>query len=107
MKEQHTNTFLVELIEKQSIRHLPIAVDIVLFNGNIELKAFRVYEFDEKNSKIKGMTLHEEYAYQKEDREPNMAIFHVNEIKSIQNSSASYSYLNDFDQIELIKFNIR
>lgn len=77
---QDTKFFLKELIEKQSAKHLPIAVDIVLFNGNIELKAFRIYELMKKET-LKGMTLQEEYAYTKEQRSPVIAVFRISEIK--------------------------
>ncbi|MFN8416843.1 MAG: hypothetical protein U0U66_10990 [Cytophagaceae bacterium] len=101
--EQDTKEFLKELIEKQSIKHLPIAVDIILANGNIELKAFRIYEYDDKRNIVKGMTLQEEYAFMKEHRKPVCAIFKIVEIKSIQNSTAGYSYLNELDQVEQLK----
>lgn len=95
--------FLIDLLEKQASKHTPIAVDIILLNGNIELKAFRIYEFDSRKNMVKGMTLQEEYAYLKEDRVPVMASFKTSEIKNIQNSTAGYSYLNDLEQIEHLK----
>lgn len=86
---------LSEIIEKQKIKKHHIALDITLFNGNIRLVSFRLYELIEALGQIKGMTMIEEYKYIREEREPVFAYFNVSEIADLEPSSSNYLFLNE------------
>ena len=85
---------LLEIVKKQKSKRHHIALDINLHNGNILLKSFRLYEFDKATNIIKGMTMHEEYAYLREGREPIFAYFNLSEIKQLDISTSNYLFLS-------------
>ena len=86
---------IIDIVEKQrsKVHHIP--VDLTLCNGNITLKAFRIYTFDEAHQTLKGMTLNEEYSYLREDREPVFAVFSLSDIKTIEASGSNYLFLTE------------
>jgi len=86
---------LVDVLKKQKTKVHHIALDFVLLNGNIHLKSFRLYDFNEKENIIKGMTMQEEYSYLREDREPVFAYFNLKEIKSLDASVSNYLFLTE------------
>ena len=77
---------LKEIIDSNKNNNLQIPVDIVLNNGNILLKGFRVLEFDDTLGKIKGLTMLEEYSYPRENREPVFCQISLNDIKDLHQS---------------------
>lgn len=94
MEQSEIKSKLVEILKKQEAKLHHIALDILLHNGNILLKSFRLYDFDEATDTIKGMTMHEEYAYLREYRDPVFAYFNLNEIKQLETSVSNYLFLN-------------
>ena len=94
MEQSDIKSKLIEILKKQEAKVHHIALDINLYNGNIVLKSFRLYDFDAKTNTIKGMTMHEEYAYLREDREPVFAYFQLKEIKQLDTAIANYLFLN-------------
>lgn len=84
---------VLETVKSQQTKSQHIPLDIILINGNIHLKGFRIYEYDEKKQTIKGMTMQEEYSFLREHRQPVFAIFHLNEIKEIDLSDCNYFFL--------------
>lgn len=84
-----------DIIEKQRAKVHHIPVDLILLNGNITLKAFRIYTFDERHQTIKGMTMNEEYSYLRENREPVFAVFPLTEIKELDASNSNYLFLTE------------
>jgi len=95
MQQFEIKSTLVDIIRKQKRKRHHIALDINLFNGNILLKSFRLYEFDRSKNIIKGMTMHEEYAYLREGREPIFAYFNLKEIKELDISTSNYLFLTE------------
>lgn len=94
MQELDIKSKLVEILKNQKTKRYHIALDINLHNGNLQLKSFRLYEFDKTTDIIKGMTMHEEYAYLREGREPIFAYFNVTEIKQLDISNSNYLFLS-------------
>ena len=94
MQDFDIKSTLVEILKKQKTKRHHIALDINLYNGNILLKSFRLYDFDKSKDVIKGMTMHEEYAYLREGREPIFAYFNLNEIKQLDISTSNYLFLS-------------
>jgi|GEM_PF-1327829 hypothetical protein len=84
---------VLETIKSQQTKSQHVPLDIVLKNGNIHLKGFRIYEYDEKRQTIKGMTMQEEYSFLREHRQPVFAIFHLNEIYEMDSSDCNYFFL--------------
>ena len=83
MQELDIKSKLVDVVKKQKTKRHNTALDINLLNGNILLKSFKLYDFDQSTGVIKGMTMQEEYAYLREDREPIFAYFNLSEIKNL------------------------
>jgi hypothetical protein len=77
---------LKQIVDTQKTRSFKIPVDIILTNGNILLKGFRIVEFDDAVGKIKGLTMLEEYSHAREGREPVFCQFALNDIKDIHQS---------------------
>lgn len=94
MQDFDIKSKLVEILKKQKTKRHHIALDINLHNGNILLKSFRLYDFDKTTDVIKGMTMHEEYAYLREEREPIFAYFNLSEIKELDVANANYLFLS-------------
>lgn len=94
MEQSDIKSKLVEIVKKQKTKRHHIALDINLHNGNILLKSFRLYDFDKSADIVKGMTMHEEYAYLREDREPIFAYFNISEIKQLDISTSNYLFLS-------------
>ena len=82
---------LREILDSQRNKAFGIPVDIVLNNGNILLKGFRILEFDDRRGNIKGLTMLEEYAHAREGRDPVFCQFALNDIKDICQSEFSIS----------------
>ncbi len=82
---------LKQILDSQRNKALRIPVDIILNNGNILLKGFRILEFDDSRGKIKGLTMLEEYAHTREGREPVFCQFALNDIKDIYQSELPVS----------------
>ena len=80
---EHT---LKQIVDTQKNRSNRIPVDIILANGNILLKGFRIVEFDDTIGKIKGLTMLEDYSHTREGREPVFCQFALNDIKDIYQS---------------------
>jgi hypothetical protein len=76
--------FINTILKHQHKKHRHVLVDIVLINGNITLRYFRIYHFDKKTKTIKGMTWQEEYTFLREDRDPVYCILDLKEIKSLR-----------------------
>ena len=95
MEQAEIKSKLSEIVKKQKNKRHHIALDITLFNGNIRLVSFRLYELDEKLSQVKGMTMIEEYKYIKEEREPVFAYFNVSEIADLEVSTSNYLFLSE------------
>ncbi len=74
---------LRQIVDSQKTRSFKIPVDIILANGNILLKGFRILEFDDHVGKIKGLTMLEDYSHAREGREPVFCQFALQEIKDI------------------------
>lgn len=76
---------LIQLIEtvlkEQNNRFQKIATDIKITNGNILLRAFRIYDIDWNEGILKGLTFQEEYAHARENRDPVFCFLKLNEIK--------------------------
>lgn len=94
MEQSEIKSKLAEILKRQKNKRHHIALDINLHNGNILLKSFRLYDFDKSSDVIKGMTMHEEYAYLREGREPIFAYFNLNEIKELDIANANYLFLS-------------
>lgn len=77
---------LKQIVDTQKSASNKIPVDIILTNGNILLKGFRIVEFDDTMGKIKGLTMLEEYSHAREGREPVFCQFALNDIKDIYQS---------------------
>ena len=60
-----------------------IVVNLLLHNGNILLKSFHITHWDPISQTLSGLTMNEEYAYQKEERKPVYCLFNITEIKDI------------------------
>ena len=86
---------VLETLKAQSLKSQHIPVDIILKNGNIGLKGFRIYEFDEAKQTITGMTMQEEYSYLREHRKPVFAHFHLQEILEMDSSDCNYFFLTE------------
>jgi hypothetical protein len=82
---------LKQILDSQRNKALRIPVDIILNNGNILLKGFRILEFDDSRGNIKGLTMLEEYAHAREGREPVFCQFALNDIKDIYQSELPVS----------------
>lgn len=95
MEQTDIRDKLLEIMMKQKIKMHHIALDITLFNGNITLVSFRLYEFDEVKNRIKGMTMIEEYTYIREGREPVFAYFDLSEIAHLESSTTNYLFLSE------------
>jgi len=95
MEQAEIKQKLSEIVKKQKSKRHHIALDITLFNGNITLSSFRLFEFDETKGNIKGMTMIEEYKYIREDREPVFAYFNISEIADLETSTSNYLFLNE------------
>jgi hypothetical protein len=67
--------------QMHSFTHIP--ADIRLSNGNILLRSFRIYEVDLDHQHVVGLTLQEEYAHTRENREPVYCTLKLSEIKEI------------------------
>jgi hypothetical protein len=96
MKSNYTHmaTFentLRDILDSQRRKSFRITVDIVLNNGNILLKGFRIIEFDDRQGNIKGLTMLEEYAHTREGREPVFCQFALNDIKDMYQSELPVS----------------
>jgi hypothetical protein len=74
---------LKEVLLKQGNSFKKQEIDIRLFNGNILLRSFHLYEVDLRACLIKGLTAQEEYSSAREGREPSYAIFKFEEIKEL------------------------
>ncbi|WP_018341478.1 hypothetical protein [Cytophaga aurantiaca] len=94
MQQFDIKSKLVEILKKQKSKRHHIALDIHLHNGNILLKSFRLYDFDKTTDVIKGMTMHEEYAYLREGRDPVYAYFNITEIKQLDSATSNYLFLS-------------
>lgn len=90
---ENLESLILQLLEKQGKKHHHIPLDIVLWNGNILLKSFRLYAYDEQLQQIKGMTMQEEYAYLRENREAVFAYFFLYEIRAIEKAHSNYIFL--------------
>jgi len=95
MGQKEIRTKLKDILKKQKTKRHHIALDITLFNGNITLNSFRLYDFDEVKNQIKGMTMIEEYTYLREYREPVFAYFNLTEIAELESSTSNYLFLNE------------
>ncbi|MBC7451135.1 MAG: hypothetical protein H7259_06565 [Cytophagales bacterium] len=84
---------IIQFLEKQEKKHHHIPLDVLLFNGNILIKSFRVYGYDERKQVVKGMTIQEEYSYLRENRDPVFAYFTIKEIKEISKSASNEIFL--------------
>ena len=103
MKQSDIRKTLVDILKKQETKVHHIALDLILLNGNIQLKCFRLYDFDEKENVIKGMTMQEEYSYLRENREPAFAYFTLKEIKSLDIAVSNYLFLKEpvYDKVAI------
>jgi hypothetical protein len=82
---------LRQILDSQRNKAFRIPVDIILNNGNILLKGFRILEFDDHQGNIKGLTMLEEYSHAREGREPVFCQFTLNDIKDIYQSELPVS----------------
>jgi hypothetical protein len=83
-----------EILKIQKSRKSQISLDVLLHNGNILMKSFRLYDFTSSTDLIKGLTMHEEYAFLRENREPVFAYFNLSEINDIEISDSSHLFLS-------------
>jgi len=83
---------LKEVLLKQGNSFKKQEIDIRLFNGNILLRSFHLYEVDLRSSVIKGLTAQEEYSSAREGRKPVFGIFKFEEIKEIICSELELEY---------------
>lgn len=67
-----------------------IPVTIILKNGNIVLKDFKILAV--KGNTITGITKQEEYFAPREDREPVYSYFKLDEIKAVEWSGVELVY---------------
>ncbi len=74
ISEQSNNTALLPMYE-----YLP--VDVVLRNGNIILKSFKLIALEGQT--IKGLTRQEEYSAPREGRSPVYCFLEISEIKDL------------------------
>jgi len=88
-----------EILKYQKNKKGHILLDVLLYNGNILMKSFRLYDFTSSTYLIKGMTMHEEYAFLRENREPVFAYFNLSEINEIEISDSSHLFLSKPIQI--------
>jgi len=80
------------ILKEQHKKHRHVLVDIILLNGNISLRYFRIHLYDKKTKVIKGMTWQEEYSFLREDRDPVYCNLHVSEIKSLKCEEVKIDY---------------
>lgn len=71
----------VLLLQKENKRSLPVG--IVLKNGNLQVKAFKIMSFDSSKEMLEGLTRLEIYSSMREKREPVICRFRLSEIKDI------------------------
>jgi len=83
------------ILKEQSDRFHKMAVDIKIINGNILLRAFRIYDVDWKTGILKGLTFQEEYAYARENRDPVYCILKLDEIKELSAPELGLEYSVD------------
>lgn len=75
LDEQHLKKAIIP-----SFRYIP--TDIILKNGNITLRGFRLHQLKDNNTLI-GLTWQEEYAAPRESRAPELCTLPLNEIKRV------------------------
>lgn len=83
-----------QVLKVQTKRNRKVAVDIVISNGNILLRSFRILELDIKNGKIKGLTRQEEYIAIREQRESIYCTLKLDEIKELSVLELGLEYIN-------------
>jgi hypothetical protein len=88
-----------EILKIQRSRKSYLALDVLLHNGNILMKSFRLYDYISSTDVIKGLTMHEEYAFLRENREPVFAYFNLIEINEIEIADSSHLFLSKPIQI--------
>ncbi len=106
MKQAEIKNKLKDIIKKQTVKRPHIALNITLYNGNIKLSSFRLYEFDEAKNQIKGMTMLEEYTYSKEEREPVFAVFNLSEIAYLQRATYDYVFPSESRSVSVMNDHI-
>ena len=72
------------LLRKQNSKNTKIPVDLVLNNGNINLRLFHLIDYDGSTSTIKGLTQQEEYSYVREYRDPVFCYIGLDDVKELQ-----------------------
>lgn len=85
------------VLKKQKSRKRHIPVDLVMVNGNILLREFRLYDYDKKQKQLKGLTHREEYSHPREDREPVYCILHLSEVRNLYCPELGIDYPAGFD----------
>ncbi|MBX9851422.1 MAG: hypothetical protein K2X86_06640 [Cytophagaceae bacterium] len=88
-----------QIIKEQENSFQPIPVDIRIFNGNILLRSFRIYEVDFAQNTLIGLTLQEEYAHARENREPIDCILKISEIKELICPELDLYYSSEPDMV--------
>lgn len=77
------STIINEILKEQKDSFTPFYADIVLLNGNIQIRALHIVEFDPHTKILKGITSAEEYRYPREEREPEYCYLKLSEIKEL------------------------
>ena len=90
IKEQHNK--VTTIMGKQ---YFP--VDIILANGNILLRAFRI--IDLAGDKITGITWKEEYSAPRERREPVYSYFDLDEIASLRCEDLEVEFVRETSKL--------
>jgi hypothetical protein len=86
---------MIETILEQKNSFRPILVDIKIANGNILLRSFHITELDKNNNSFIGMTYQESYVHSREDRDPILSHFYLNEIKELFCSELNIHFSQD------------
>ena len=90
IKEQHNKVTVI--MGKQ---YYP--VDIVLTNGNILLRAFRIIDLE--GNKLTGITWKEEYSAPRERREPVYSYFDLDEIANLRCEELGIEFVKETSKL--------
>lgn len=90
IKEQHNKATVI-----MGQQYYP--VDIILSNGNILLRAFRIIELE--GDKITGITWKEEYSAPRERRDPVYSYFDLDEIANLRCEELGIEFIRETSKL--------
>lgn len=76
-------TLIKRIISLQQSEKKQFPVDLVLKNGNLQVRSFLIVGFDNIKKELKGITRLEAYSSLRENRKPSYCLLKVTDIKEI------------------------